>query len=94
MKSRDLVAVLGVAAATMAFALVLMGPARVGAVDAPEGIKPHIAQPTLEDVAHTSFSYSGNQNDYNEQGHDRLPDSAGMQFVKIDESQAGGSPPG
>ncbi len=48
MKSRDIVAVLGVAAATMAFALVLMGPARVGAVDAPEGIKPQIAQPKLE----------------------------------------------
>jgi len=48
MKSRDVVAVLGVAAATMAFALVLMGPERVGAVDAPEGLKPHIAQPKLE----------------------------------------------
>ncbi len=47
MKTRDIVAVLGVAAATMAFTLVLCLPGQVGAVDEPEGIKPQIAQPKL-----------------------------------------------
>ncbi len=47
MKAREILAVLGVAAATMAFTVVWFGPGRVGATDQPEEIKPAIVQPTL-----------------------------------------------
>jgi len=47
MKVKDILAVLGVAAATTAFAVGLLGPGRVGATSKPEGITPTIAQPEL-----------------------------------------------
>jgi hypothetical protein len=47
MQIRNVLAILGVAAATMAFTLVLSVPDYVGAVEEPEGIKPTIAQPKL-----------------------------------------------
>ena len=47
MKVKDILAVLGVAAATTAFTVVLLGPQRVGATGKVEGIKPTIAQPKL-----------------------------------------------
>jgi hypothetical protein len=47
MKLRDVLGVAAVAAVTMAFVLATLGPGRVGANDAPEGIKPMIAQPKL-----------------------------------------------
>jgi hypothetical protein len=47
MKLKEILAILGVAAATTAFTVGLLGPGRVGATDKPEGIKPTIAQPKL-----------------------------------------------
>ena len=47
MRVKDILAVLGVAAATVAFTVVLLGPRRVGATGKAEGIKPTIAQPEL-----------------------------------------------
>ncbi|HUT12804.1 MAG TPA: hypothetical protein VMY42_20070 [Thermoguttaceae bacterium] len=47
MKVKDVLAVLGVAAATAAFVVVLLGPQRVDAVDEAQGIQPRIAQPKL-----------------------------------------------
>ena len=47
MKVKDILAVLGVAAATVVFTVVLLGPQRVGATGKAEGIKPTIAQPKL-----------------------------------------------
>ena len=47
MNVKGILATLGVAAATMAFTLVLFAPVRVGAIDNPQGIKPMIARPKL-----------------------------------------------
>jgi len=47
MKVKDILAVLGVAAATTAFTVGLLGPGRVAATGTVEGIKPLIAQPKL-----------------------------------------------
>lgn len=47
MKVKDILEILGVAAATTAFTVVLLGPGQLGAADKPQGIKPRIAQPTL-----------------------------------------------
>ncbi len=47
MKVKDILAVLGVAAATTVFTVVLLGSQRVGATGKVEGIKPTIAQPKL-----------------------------------------------
>ena len=47
MRSKDILAILGVAAATMAFTVTLLGPGRVAATNPPEGIKPTIARPEV-----------------------------------------------
>ena len=47
MRVKDILAVLGVAAATTAFTVGLLGPGRVAATSTVEGIKPVIAQPKL-----------------------------------------------
>jgi hypothetical protein len=47
MKVKDILAVLGTAAATTAFTVGLLGPGRVAATGTVEGIKPVIAQPKL-----------------------------------------------
>ncbi len=48
MKTQDLMAVLGVAAVTMAFALAVVQPAQLAATDTPSGIVPEITRPKLE----------------------------------------------
>ena len=48
MKRNDITAILVVAAATMAFSLVTMGPDRVGAVDEAADVTPVVVQPKLE----------------------------------------------
>jgi hypothetical protein len=47
MKLKDTLAVLAVAAATMAFTVALLGPKPVAATDQPQEIKPTIVQPEL-----------------------------------------------
>ena len=47
MYRKEILAVLGIAAATMAFTLILTVPAYVGAEDEPPAVEPTIAQPTF-----------------------------------------------
>jgi hypothetical protein len=47
MKAKDILGILGVAAATTAFTVVLLGPAQLAATDNPQAITPRILQPTL-----------------------------------------------
>ncbi|NQU24980.1 MAG: hypothetical protein HQ567_27155 [Candidatus Nealsonbacteria bacterium] len=63
MKIRDILAVAGVAAVTMAFVLTMLGPGQVGAEDPPAGIKPMIAQPKLT-VDGCEFTLSTDKPDY------------------------------